>query len=58
MMFHLLPAFKQSMFACTNTHQTPLEINFIHLGNKENYCIFLDVLHKLCFIFHSMVFIS
>ena len=58
MVFHLLSALKQPMFTCTNTHKTPLEIRFMYFDNKENYCIFLDLLRNLCFIFHCMLFIS
>jgi hypothetical protein len=36
--------------------KTPIEINFIHSGDKEMR--FLDMLHNLCFIFHQIPFIS
>jgi hypothetical protein len=41
--------FKQPTFAYANAcKETPLEIDFIYLGNKDIYCIFKTWLMHLC----------
>ena len=42
----------------THIKETPVQIPFMYLGNKEIYCIFLEMLCNLCFIIHKMLFIS
>jgi len=51
-------ASKQPTFAHVNAYKTtPLEIHFIHVGNKDIYYIFKTCC-ILCFIYHKMLFIS
>jgi len=52
------------MFTYANSqNKTPLEIHFIYLGNKENYCIFktggiISVLFSTKYnLFHNFIFL-
>jgi hypothetical protein len=37
--------------------KTPVEIRYVYLGNKEIYCIFLDMLHNIYFPQNGIHFI-